>query len=70
MAPLVFGEDLYGLHAGFGFGAGLEGQRLDLKYGGLRRLFVHDVLLSWRDDRADLLRSGRAGLAIQVEHPA
>jgi hypothetical protein len=26
--------------------------------------------LSWRDDRADLLRSGRAGLAIQVEHPA
>jgi hypothetical protein len=26
--------------------------------------------LSWRDDRADLLRSGGAGLAIQVEHPA
>jgi hypothetical protein len=26
--------------------------------------------LSWRDDRADLLRSGRAGLAIQVEYPA
>ena len=26
--------------------------------------------LSWRDDRADLLCSGRDGLAIQVEEPA